>query len=356
MEALAELKSFKKDLDEKLNSYLDKKLEEAKQISPTAKELIEHIADLTLRGGKRIRAALLYYSYLAHGGKDTSEVLKAAMAMEMSETYLLIHDDIMDDDVLRRGGTTIHHSYKQNAETDFPNKTNPRHFGISMGILAGDIACAFSNELIANAEFKDECKNRALAELNKIYSIEGYGQAMDIISSIKNNIKKEDVILVQELKTVPYTMDGPIKIGAILAGAKKEEVEKLSKYTVPLGTAFQIQDDILGMFGSEEKLGKPVTSDLKEGKRTLLIVSALEKANPKQKEIIELNLGNKKVTINGLKTVRKVIEETGSLTESKILALELAQNAMDALNKFNLKKEGKDFLVGIAEYIIKREY
>jgi geranylgeranyl diphosphate synthase type I len=155
---------------------------------------------------------------------------------------------------------------------------------------------------------------------------------------------------------VPYTFDGPIKIGAILAGANDSSLEALSRYSVPLGKAFQIQDDILGMFGTEEKLGKPVTSDLKEGKKTLLILEALSRANKNQKEIIELNLGNKKVTYNSLKQVRKVIEETGSLEESNSFAKQLVEEAINELNKMKLRKEGKDFLLNIAEYMIKREY
>ena len=136
----------------------------------------------------------------------------------------------------------------------------------------------------------------------------------------------------------------------------EKEVENLNDYTLPLGMAFQIQDDILGMFGTEEKLGKSITSDLKEGKKTLLILDALEKSSPAQKEIINLNLGNKKVSMAGLNSVRKVIEETGSLEESKKLATSLVQKAIDALNKLKLEKEGQDFLLGIADYMIKREY
>ena len=356
MEALDQLKDFKKILDKELEIFLRVKINEAEKVSPTAKELVEHIADLTLRGGKRIRPALLYYSFLAHDGKDGKDILRAAMAIEMSEAYLLIHDDIMDDNTLRRGGTTIHHSYQKSFENSFPDWDNPRHFGISMGILAGDIACALSNELIATANFQPEYKTRALAELNKVYATEGYGQAMEIMASVENSVSKKEVSFIHQLKTVPYTFDGPVKIGAILAGTNEKDLAKLSQYTMPLGAAYQIQDDILCMFGSEEKLGKPVTSDLKEGKKTLLILDALEKATPKQKEIIELNLGNKKVTIAGLNSVRKVIEETGSLAESKKLATSLVQKAIDALDQMNLKKEGKDFLLGIAKYMVKREY
>lgn len=356
MDAKTKLGAFKKQLDAHLKKYLDKKLDEAKKISPHAYELMDHIADLILRGGKRIRAALLYYSYLAHGGKNKNEAMKASMAMELSETYLLIHDDIMDNDDLRRGGRTIHESYKDLAEDKYHDKINSKVFGDSLGILAGDLACALSNQILADCKFKSGQISKALNELNKVYLLEMYGQTLDIMSEIENNITKDDVNLIQQLKTVPYTFDGPIKIGAILAGINGSSLDTLSRYSVPLGTAFQIQDDILGMFGTEEKLGKPVTSDLKEGKKTLLILEALSRADKSQKEIIELNLGNKKVTYNSLKQVRKVIQETGSLEESNLFAKRLVEEAINELNKMKLKKEGKDFLLNIAEYMIKREY
>jgi len=356
MDAKSKLKAFKNQIDKELKKYLTLKIKEAKRISPHAVELMEHVADLTLRGGKRIRPALFYYSYLAHGGDNKAEALKAAMAIELSETYLLIHDDIMDNDDLRRGGETIHESYKKNAENKYHSRTNSVSFGNSLGILAGDLANALSNKVLAERKFKASYVCDALLELNKVYTLEMYGQTLDIISEVENHVTKDDVVLIHQLKTVPYTFDGPIKIGAILAGANKKDVLRLEKYSLPLGTAFQIQDDILGMFGTEEKLGKPVTSDLKEGKKTLLILDALEKTNKEQKEIININLGNKKVTYASLRAVRKVIEETGSLAHSKNLAHELVQGAMDAVYKMPLKKEGKDFLVGIAEYMVNRDY
>ena len=350
------LSLYKEKIDIELRKYLSRKIKEADKISPYAGEVIEHVADLTLRGGKRIRPALFYYSFLAHGGKDRKRAVLASLAIEMSETYLLIHDDIMDDDELRRGGVTIHESYSRIADEKFKTKSNPRLFGSSMAINAGDIACAMSNEILVNSGFKADLIVKAINELNKTYIKECYGQTLDVYSQLRDDVEPDDVILVHELKTVPYTFDGPLKIGAILAGANEKDLKKLSDFAVPLGTAFQIQDDILGMFSSEEKLGKPVTSDLKEGKKTLLILDALKVADKKQKEIIESNLGNKNVSLTGLRAVRRVVEETGSLERSKKLAEKLVSKAMKALDSLKLEKEGKEFLLGIDDYMIKRDY
>ncbi|MEK9156365.1 MAG: polyprenyl synthetase family protein [Patescibacteria group bacterium] len=356
MEVKEKLASYKKELDVELAKYLEQKRGEAAKISPHAKELIDHITDLTLRGGKRIRAALLFYSYLAHGGKNRPEAIRASCAMEMAETYLLIHDDIMDNGLLRRGGLTVNEIYRQIGESKFHDKINTRNFGNSIAMLGGNIAAALSCEVITQTKFHPENIRRALCELSRVYVAEQYGQMLDMLSEIRDDIKVADVLLVHQFKTAPYTFEGPVKIGALLAGAKDKYVERLSDYALPLGVAFQIQDDILGMFGSEEKLGKSVTSDLKEGKKTTLILEALARATPAQREIIEINLGNNRTTINALKQVREIIEKTGSLEKSKKMAEKLVRQAIDSLTKLRLKEEGKSFLVDIADYMIKREY
>lgn len=355
-DAIEQLKNFKKELDQELEKYLSEKISEAEKIAPDAKALQEHIFDLTLRGGKRIRAALMYYSYIAHSGLNLQEALRASMAMEMSETFLLTHDDIIDNGSLRRGRTTIHTDYEEISKKRFPGKIDPKHFGISMAIMAGDSACAISNQIIAHLNFPSETRIRAIQELNNTYLTVIYGESLDVISELEDNVKKDEILLIDELKTASYTFNAPLKLGAILAGASEDQIKCLEKYTIPLGIAFQIQDDIIGMFGTEEKLGKPVASDLIEGKRTLLILDSLEIATEKQKNIIEKNLGNKKVTAQDLEDVRKVIIETGALEKSKKLAQKLVTQAYEALDKCDLKNEGKEFLLGIASYMINREY
>jgi len=350
------LQGFKRDLEVTLSQYLAQKTKEAYDISEAAGEMLENISDITMRGGKRVRAALLYYSYLAHGGKDTNIAMQASMAMELAQTFLLIHDDIIDNDSLRRGSITIHKAYEKIANERYPEKVDPLHYGQSVGILAGDSACGFSNEIIAELNVDAKYVSRALLELNRMYKLEYYGQLMDVNSEIKKDITKEEVLKIHSLKTSPYTFDGPLKIGAILAGVSEEKIAALDAYTVPLGVAFQIQDDVLGTFGNEEKLGKPVTSDLREGKRTLLILDALERGDEEQRKIILKNLGNGQVGTQELEEVRSVLREIGSLERSNTLAERYVQNAKEAMSKMDLERSGKFFLLEIADYMVKREY
>ncbi len=352
-----QLKSFKVELDQELDKYLIEKALAASKVAPEAGELVEHIKELTLRGGKRIRAALLYFSYLAHGGVEKEKAMRAAMGMEMSETFLLTHDDIIDQDSIRRGGITIHKDYEEICRTRYTKNTiTPEHFGQSVAIMAGVAGQSYMNDLVATSGFAPEYVVRATIELGDIIEREVFGETLDVIIELRDNPTKEDVTLVQQLKTAPYTFDSPVKLGAIFAGANKEHVKSLEAYTMPLGTVFQIQDDILGMFGSVEKTGKPVVSDLREGKITLLILDALETASDEQKQIIERNLGNINVTDQDLEDVKKVIVDTGALEKSRQAAKKLAQQGRDALPKLKVDGLGRDFLIDIAEYIIAREY
>jgi len=348
------LEDYKKIVEKELNLFFNDKLAKAELIDPASKEMIELLKEYTLRGGKRLRAALVYHSYRCFSKKNLKEIIKASMAMELLQSYLLIHDDIMDNDDLRRNGPTLHISYKGIAEKDF-KKTDSKHFGISMAILAGDICCSFANEIIAELDIKERYKTAALKALNHTTHKVIYGQALDLLSELRK-VDEKDIEKIHKLKTATYTIEAPLHIGALLAGAKEKHLQTLSSYAIPLGKAFQIQDDILGMFGNEEKLGKPIASDLKEGKKTLLILKAIDNADAVQKIAIINALGSKRLTDLQIKKIRKIIKDTGSLDFSKNLAKKLIQKSKQAVQNSNFKKPGKNFLLDIANYLENREY
>lgn len=348
------LENYKNLVEKELKLFFEDKLSKADLIDPSSKEMIELLKEYTLRGGKRIRAAFLYYSYRCFSKKNLKEIIKASMALELVQSYLLIHDDIMDNDNLRRNGPTLHISYENIAQARF-KKANSKHFGLSMAILAGDICAAFANEIITDLDVKEKYKVKALKALNHTVHKVIYGQVLDVLSELRR-VDQKDIEKIHKLKTATYTIEAPLHIGALLAGAKEKHLKTLSNYAVPLGKAFQIQDDILGMFGNEEKIGKPICSDLKEGKRTLLILKALENADAVQKIAILNALGTKRLTDLQINKVRKLIKQTGSLDYSKNLAAELIKKSKSSLKDAKLKKVGKDFLISIADYLEKREY
>ncbi|HBB36432.1 MAG: hypothetical protein UX02_C0004G0060 [Candidatus Moranbacteria bacterium GW2011_GWC1_45_18] len=354
MDAKIELQNYKKTLDRSLAQYFAKKLREMREVGPSAKDAVKCIRDLILAGGKRVRAGFMYWGYRAAGGNDFEKIIEASMSIELTHIFLLIHDDIIDRDDFRHGVQTIHKRYEGLAKK-FYKKAEPKHFGDSMAIVAGDMAAAFGNEIIFNSRFSPERKQKALLKLQEIVVNTVSGEILDVMLEAKGRATEKEIIEVHRNKTAKYTVEGPLHLGALLAGADEKILKVLSEYAVPVGIAFQIQDDILGAFGNEKKLGKPVCSDLREGKQTLLIVKALENSDVKQKKLVKKLLGNKNVSESDIESFRRVIRETGSFEYSQNLARKYVEEGKAAIEKSDFNREVKAFLIGIADYIVKRE-
>ncbi|MDI6915983.1 MAG: polyprenyl synthetase family protein, partial [Desulfitobacteriaceae bacterium] len=235
------------------------------------------------------------------------------------------------------------------------NSKDFEHLGISAGIVAGDVTSFFGYEILAKSKFPQPLKIKAINRLNQMLTDVFSGEVLDVFLVIKHQLSQNEIFKILEYKTARYTIEGPLHLGAILAGGNKKVLKKLSDYAIPLGIAFQIQDDILGMFGDEKKLGKPVGSDLKEGKQTLLIFKARKLAKKSERKIIDQALGNPNLTKNQLEKVRKIIIKTGSLDFAKALAKKLVSQSKIVIEKSNFPIRVKEFLMNLADFLIKRE-
>jgi geranylgeranyl diphosphate synthase, type I len=355
MNAIELLKNYKKRFDPFLEAYFGRKLKEAGDLDLVAEEAVDLIRDYTVSGGKRIRPAVMYYAYLAVGGENADRIVKASMSMELLHSFLLIHDDIIDKDASRHGVATIHERYKKIGKKYSLTKDSD-HFGNSMAIVSGDLAASMACDILFKADFSAEIILKALDQLQKIVFVTIPGEMIDVIMSYAGEASEEQILKMHEGKTARYTFEGPMHLGAVLAGADQAYLEKFSAYALPLGKAFQIKDDILGVFGDEKKIGKPVGSDIIEGKQTLLLIKALEKGNQEQKKIIKDCLNKENISEKEVEDFRQIVRETGSLEYSEKLARELTEEALQALNEIDFKSvEAKEFFSGIAEYIVNRE-
>ncbi len=356
MEAIELLRKYKKRLDPCLKEYFKQKTKQVEKIDPLAKKAIQMIADFTLAGGKRIRPALIYYAYLSLGGEDNDQdIIEASMGIELIHSFLLIHDDIIDRDAKRRNVATIHERYKKIDEKITPLRNNI-HFGNSMAMMVGDVASVMSNEIVLNIDFPKEIIIKTLSKLQEIVCTTVYGEMLDVVMEYRGKTTEEEILKMFERKTSRYTFEGPLHLGVILAGGDVKFLQAFTKYSLPLGKAFQLQDDILGIFGDEKKLGKPIGSDIIEGKQTLLVLKALEKGNEEQKKIIKQCLGKKNLTKRELSEFRIILKETGSLAYSQKLTQFFVKESIVALKNIEFKnQEAKIFLTGIAHYIIERE-
>ncbi len=246
--------SVRERINRKLASYFQIKLAEAKSISPESIELVEGIADLTMRGGKRLRPVVLDAAFrCVKPDGDQEATTSAGASIEVLQSYLLIHDDWMDQDDERRGGPAVHKIYE--------NRGHGPHLSNALAILAGDLASAYALELVLEAPFPDKRRAEAYAQFVKIQKEVFFGQHLDLTAN-------PDVSRMHDLKTGSYTVRGPLILGALLADASNQELECLIEWANPIGEAFQLADDLLGTFGGDT--GKP-GDDLRHKKRTCLV-------------------------------------------------------------------------------------
>lgn len=355
MDFYQSLAAFKNDVDKELAKHFTLAISEARQKDKIAAKALTYAKELTLAGGKRLRPALLFWGYLAAGGKERKKILQVAAGIELVHMFLLVHDDIIDLGETRHGKETFNVKYASVGRELFKLKEGKR-FGESMAIVAGDILYALGNELILRSGFAPELILQVMTKLQKVVNITAIGQMQDVYIEHKEDVRENEVLKMYANKTAQYSFEGPLLMGAILAGNKDEKfIAKLSDYALPLGVAFQLQDDILGIFGSEEKLGKSCASDIMEGKRTVLVVKALSVATAKQKQQMKKALGNKMITERETEDFKAVLIETGALEYARSLMQKLITKSKWCLNDFSINKEAKEFFFGMADFMEKRQ-
>lgn len=348
------LKDFQGELYPALEEFLASLEPAATAIGgESSRDAFQVIRSFTLRGGKRLRPWLLCLAYEGYGGSERSKILRAAASIELMQSFLLMHDDIMDRSEVRRGAPAVHKQfeelYRSRDPADLP------HFGEALAILAGDITIAYGGMAIASSGLAPERIARALGLYCAIVADEGYGQILDMESATRP-LAEDEALAVIHYKTTRYTVEGPLHMGAVLAGAPEAELERLSDFATPLGYAFQLQDDVLGLFGDEDKTGKPADSDLKEGKQTLLVIKALERATASQRETLRRCLGNPALSRHDVANARDIVRATGALDHCEGRIRQWVTEAKEALTACGLNARVRVLLVRFADYLVAREF
>lgn len=275
--------------------------------------LYESIREFSLRKGKRLRPLLLILSYQGYsepGKKIAQSVYNASTCIELLHNFMLIHDDIIDRSDLRRGRPTLHRLLSKTVKTK-----EQERLGSDLAIIAGDIVYALAIDAFLNVQEAPERKERALKYFIQTAAFTAMGEFIDTVQGVEKleKVSEEGVFLNYTLKTARYTFDCPLVTGAILAGADNNNIKKLSELGNLIGQAFQIQDDVIGIFDSEQNIGKSILSDLAESKKTLLVCHAYHtlKGAARTKFLSYFNKAKK--THKDLIAVRKIFQESGSL-------------------------------------------
>ena len=315
--------------------------------------LLKSMEDFSKRGGKRLRPILMIQGHNLFK-PEKQAIIKTSISIELIHNFLLVHDDVMDRDLLRRGGLTINKLFSNYFKSRFNNKMN-NHLGNSTAITIGNIFLSLGNGIIGNSSFPEKNKCRTLNLISDIISSVGIGQCYDIMFSLKGTLTEEEILIMYNLKTAVYSFSGPLALGATLAGASTTSIKKIESFAKPLGLAFQIKDDLLELYGAESMLGKPVASDFREGKKTLLLTTMLKRSTRTQKQAILKLLGNNKLTKGDIKRLKAIGIESGAYDYCNSLSDRLIKQAKEIIIKSSYNRKGTELLLQIADYVQKRE-
>ena len=295
-------------------------------ISEELGPLTDALSDL-IAGGKRLRPAFCYWGYRGAGGEDGEQVVAAAAALELFQACALIHDDVMDGSDTRRGQPAVHRRFASLHRSESWTG-DPEAFGTGAAVLLGDLCLSWSDEMLGRSGLPTEqllAGSRVYAEMRT--ELMG-GQYLDLLEQARGGGSIERALRVARYKSAKYTIEKPLHLGAVLAGAGQDVLDGYSGYGLPLGEAFQLRDDLLGVFGDPAVTGKPAGDDLREGKRTALVAMALEAADRAQTAVVRRHLGDPHLTPEGVAALRTVLEDTGACARVERLIDELMDDAL----------------------------
>ncbi len=307
------LESVRSQIDLTLQTRLD----EVRNgfVASSSQRIVEEVTRATVRQGGRIRPLLCCCGYAACGGEGgplDERIILAASSLELLHTFAILHDDVMDGSSMRRGEPTIYRRVTDEHRASGLTGDSER-YGISVAILAGDLALVISDYLLAQSGFSPELLNDVALPVTKMRLDAIAGQYLDLNHSGRGVTDPNLTARIARLKTGSYSVEGPLLVGATLAGAPASAKRALEAFARPLGEAFQLTDDLLGMFGDPQVTGKSADNDLRQGKPTSVMARALSLASPAAKDSILSVWGDPASSDEDLEILRKTVYESGAV-------------------------------------------
>jgi geranylgeranyl diphosphate synthase type I len=347
--AVADLDRLRGAVTDALTTFLDRQLETLAGMDPSLAPVVDEVRALA-EGGKRLRPAFAYWGWRgARAGttepaEDDAAVLQAVAALEFVHVSALVHDDVMDGARTRRGRPATHIGFADR-HTDEALNGDREVFGTGAAILVGDLALVWSDELLRRSGISPAALTRARAVWDTMRTEVTAGQYLDLLRAAGGLPGPDGALTVARYKSAGYTVQRPLQLGAAIAGADAEVVEAYTAVGLPLGEAFQLRDDVLGVFGDPAVTGKSADDDLREGKQTLLIALAEQEADEAGRRLLRDVLGDPAAGSGEFDAVRRLLEDTGArarveqrigertaLARAAIAAAPIADDARAALD------------------------
>jgi geranylgeranyl diphosphate synthase type I len=334
-------------VDARLDELLVGERDRWADVDPDLAGLLDEIHRMVRSGGKRLRPAFCCWAFVGAGGEaGDPTVIDAGAALELMHASALFHDDVIDDAATRRGAPTTHIRYaERHADNGWAGEA--RRFGEGVAILAGDLALVLADELLVGAPAAAwQLWNELRLELN-------IGQFLDVLGSVRRDRRPEHAQRIARYKSGKYTVERPLHLGALLAGADEGLFAELSAFGLPLGEAFQMRDDVIGAFGDPAVTGKPVGDDLRQGKPTWLLATAVARATDPQRVVLD-RVGTPDLDAAGVAAVQEVLVDTGALDAAEQRIDALAAEARAALSVARLTDAARGELAALADYAVAR--
>lgn len=330
----------------RLDEFLGHRLRQLGDISTDLVPFGEALQGL-LRGGKRLRPAFAYWAWRGAGGADDTRVIDAVTGLELLQACALIHDDVMDGSDTRRGLPAAHRRFASMHSNEGWNGPS-EGFGVGAAILLGDLCLSWADELLFDSGLPAADLMRAKPIYDVMRTELMAGQYLDLLEQSRGGGSVTRGMAVVRYKSAKYTVERPLHLGAALAGAGDRLMESYSAYGLPLGEAFQLRDDVLGVFGDPTQTGKPTGDDLREGKRTVLVALTNERITPATAAVLERYLGDPDLDDSGVDLLRTIISESGALAEVEKMIHNLRSRALQALDHAVVEADAHTALTELA--------
>lgn len=335
---------FRNRVQSELQNFIDAQRPLLAAISSDTLPLVESLSDL-VSGGKRLRAAFAYWGARATGYEDDDALVRACTSLEFLQACALIHDDVMDGSDTRRGKPAIHKQFEAQhvSESLFGHAQD---FGASAAILIGDLALSWADEMLMKSGLEQSAINRAKDVYDVMRTELMAGQYLDVLEQFRRNATVDRARNVIRYKSAKYTIERPLHMGAAIAHANSQQILALSDYGLALGEAFQLRDDLLGVFGDSATTGKPAGDDIREKKQTLLLAQALS-VDEYRHDLTSI-MNKDVIDANDIEQAQQLIQASGAVEVVEASITSLREQALSALTQSHFTPAAQSALADLA--------
>ncbi len=354
-EVKATIEQVRADIRSELTDFLAGQRSYLTSIASELVPVCDALDEFLLDGGKRLRPLFAYAGLLASGASPTRQIIRAISSLELLQACALIHDDLMDRSDTRRGKPAIHRHFENLHQSSAMNGLATQ-FGESAAVLLGDLALVWSDQMLNTSGISTESLLAAHAIHDEMRVELMAGQYLDVREAGEKTYSAQRSLRIARYKSGKYTIERPLHIGAVIGNPTSHAplLDALSRYGLPLGEAFQLRDDMLGIFGDPSITGKPAGDDLREGKRTVLIAMTLEALGETEKTELLSHLGRTDISIEKIEELRSIIIQSGAVEKVENLIEKLTNESLAAIEDSSIDPSAREFLTYIALSAVKR--